>query len=146
MTEKLLAATSCSLLLLASACGSGGGGGTPPPPPQPSGPAAEVVECLGKDKVRAKVDKAGAKLVRAPKAQDAVVVRLKGNTANVLFFESKDLASDVKNQVKNESLVNIEQEILIVFQKVPKAAQEKQIEDCLPEDESDQQEDEQQKK
>jgi len=143
MTTKLLAASTCSLLLLTSACGSGGGG-TPPPPS--SSPAAEVVECLGKDKVNAKVDKAGAKLVRAPKAKEAVVVRLKGNTANVLFFESKNVAAGAKEQVKNEELVNIEEEILIVYQKTPKPAQEEQIDDCLPDDKEKQQKDEQQKK
>ena len=143
MTKKLLAAITCSLLLLAPACGSGAGA---PPPQPPSSPAAEVVECLGKDKVNAKVDKAGAKLVRAPKAKEAVVVRFKGNTANVLFFESKNVAAEAKEQVKNEELVNIEEEILIVYQKTPKPAQEEQIDDCLPDDKEKQQKDEQQKK
>ena len=143
MTTKLLAASTCSLLLLTSACGSGGGG-TPPPPS--SSPAAEVVECLGKDKVNAKVDKAGAKLVRAPKAKEAVVVRFKGNTANVLFFASKEDASGVKGEAKNEDLVNIEEDILILFEKAPKPDQEEQIGDCLPDDKEKQQKDEQQKK
>lgn len=144
MTKNLLAASTCALLLLVSACGSGGGGGGGGTPP-PASPAADVAECLGKEKVRARVDKAGATLVRAPKARDAVVARFKGNVANVLFFASKEDASDAKGQVKNEDLANIEEDILILFEKAPRPAQEEQIDDCLPDDE-EQQKDEQQKK
>ena len=132
MTKKLLAASTCSLLLLAPACGSGGGGGGTPPP-QASGPAAEVVECLVKDKVKARADKAGATLVKAPKARDAVVAQFKGNTANILFFATQEDAADVKSTIKAENRTNIEKEILIVFQKAPKADQEELVNDCLPE-------------
>jgi len=131
MTKKLLAASTCSLLLLAPACGSGGGGGTSPP--QASGPAAEVVECLVKDKVKAKADKAGATLVKAPKARDAVVAQFKGNTANILFFAAPEDAVAAKATVKNEDRINIEEDIVIVFQKAPRANQEELIDDCLPE-------------
>jgi len=138
MTKKLLAASTCSLLLLAPACGSGGdGGGTAPP--QASGPAAKVVECLGKDKVKAKADKAGAKLIRAPKARDAVVAQLKGNTVNILFFATQDDASEAKATIKSEDRANIEKTILIVYQKAPKESQDKLIEDCLPDDEEEKQ-------
>jgi len=140
MTKKLLAASTCSLLLLAPACGSGGGGGTSPP--QASGPAPEVVECLAKDKVKAKADKAGATLVKAPKARDAVVAQFKGNTANILFFATQEDAAEAKGTIKAENRTNIEEEILIVFQKAPKASQEELIDDCLPEKK---QEEEQQK-
>jgi hypothetical protein len=133
MTKKLLAASICSLLLLAPACGSGGdGGGTAPP--QASGPAAKVVECLAKDKVKANVDKAGAKLIRAPKARDAVVAQLKGNTVNILLFAEPDDASETKAQIKDEDRVNIEKANLIVYQKAPTEKQDKLIEDCLPKD------------
>lgn len=145
MTKNLLAASSCAVLLLASACGSGGGGGGGETPPPPS-PAAEVAECLGEEKINAKVDKAGATLVRAPNARDAVVARFKGNVANVLFFASKELASEAKGKAKSEDLTNIEEDILVVFQKPPKGDQKEQIDDCLPDDEEQQQEDEQQKK
>ena len=138
MTKKLLAASTCSLLLLAPACGSGGGGGGGTPP-QASGPAAEVVECLEKDKVKAKADKAGAKLVRAPKARDAVVAQFKGNTANILFFATQDDAAEAKATVKAEDRTNIEVTILIVFRKAPKASQEKLIKNCLPEKEEEKQ-------
>ncbi len=132
MTKKLLAASTCSLLLLAPACGSGdGGGGTPPP--QASGPAAEVAECLVKDKVEAKADKAGATLVEAPKARDAVVAQFKGNTANVLFFAAAEDAVEAKATVKDEDRINIEEDIVIVFQKAPRGKQEELINDCLPE-------------
>jgi len=137
MTKKLLAASTCSLLLLAPACGSGGGGGTSPP--QASGPAAEVVECLVKDKVKAKADKAGATLVKAPKARDAVVANFKGNTANILFFATQDDAAEAKATVKAEDRTNIEVTILIVFRKAPKASQEKLIKNCLPEKEQEKQ-------
>ncbi len=135
MTKKLLAASTCSLLLLAPACGSGGGGGTQPP--QASGPAAEVAECLVKDKVEAKADKAGATLVKAPKARDAVVAQFKGNTANILFFATQEDAAEAKGTIKAENRTNIEEEILIVFQKAPKANQEELINDCLPEKEQE---------
>jgi len=138
MTKKLLAASTCSLLLLAPACGSGGGGGGGTPPPA-SGPAAEVVECLGKDKVKAKADKAGATLVKAPKARDAVVAEFKGNTANILFFATQDDAAEAKATITVEDRTNIEETILIVFQKAPKASQEELIDDCLPEKEQDKQ-------
>ena len=137
MTKNLLAASTCALLFLATACGSGGGEGGGETPP-PSSPAAEVAECLGQEKVRAKVDKAGATLVKAPNARDAVVVRFKGNVANVLFFKSKEIAATVKEKVRNEDLTNIEQEILIVFEKAPRAAQKEQIDDCLPDEEEQQ--------
>ena len=149
MTKSFLTASTCALVLLASACGSGGGGGGGEggeTPPQPAGPAGEVAACLGKERIDARVDKAGATLVRAPNARDAVVARLGSNTANVLFFPSTEAAGKAKERVKNEALVNIEKEILIVFQKRPKADQEKQIKDCLPDDKKDQQKDEQQKK
>ena len=135
MTKKLLAAMTGSLLLIAPACGSGGGGdggdggGTPP---QPAGPAGEVAACLGKERIDARVDKAGATLVRAPKARDAVVARLGSNTANVLFFPSAEAAGKAKKRVKNQDLVNIEKDILIVFQRPPKGNQNDQIKDCLP--------------
>ena len=136
MTKKLLTASTCSLILLAPACGSdGGGGGTPPP--QASGPAAEVVECLEKDKVKAKADKAGATLVKAPKARDAVVANFKGNTANIVFFATQEDAAEAKGTIKAENRTNIEEEILIVFQKAPKATQEELINDCLPEKEQE---------
>lgn len=140
MTKKLLAASTCSLLLLAPACGSGGGGGTSPP--ETSGPAAEVAECLVKDKVRARADKAGATLIKAPKARDAVVAQFKGNTANVLFFAAPEDAVEAKATIKDEDRINIEEDIVIVFQKAPRGKQEELINDCLPEDE---QEEEQQK-
>ena len=146
MTKSFLTASTCALVLLASACGSGGGGEGGETPPQPAGLAGEVAACLGKERIEAKVDKAGAKLIRAKGTRDAVVATLGGNTANILFFPSAEAASTAKEQVKNEALVNIEKEILIVFQKRPKADQEKQIKDCLPDDKKDQQEDEQQKK
>jgi len=136
MTKKLLAASTCSLLLLASACGSGGGG---TPPPQASGSAAKVVECLGKDKVKAQAGKAGATLVKAPKARDAVVANFKGNTANILFFATQDDAAEAKATVKAEDRTNIEVTILIVFRKAPKASQEKLIKNCLPEKEEEKQ-------
>lgn len=142
MIKQLLTASTCSLLLFASACGSGGGGGGGEAPPPPS-PAAEVVDCLKKEKVRARAGKSGARLVRAPNARDAVVVRFRGNTANVLFFASKEIAATVKEQVKNEDLANIEEDILIVFEKTPRGDQNEQVKDCLPEDQSQQEEDQQ---
>ena len=138
MTKKLLAASTCSLLLLAPACGSGGGGGGTPPT-QASGPAAEVAECLGKDKVKATAGKAGATLIDAPKARDAVVAQFKGNTANILFFATQDDAAEAKATITVEDRTNIEETILIVFQKAPKASQEELIDDCLPEKEQDKQ-------
>ncbi len=138
MTKKLLAASTCSLILLAPACGSGGGGGGTPPT-QASGPAAEVAECLVKDKVKARVDKAGATLVRAQTARDAVVAQFKGNTANILFFAAPEDAVEAKATVKDEDRTNIEEDILIVFQKAPRANQEELIDDCLPEKEQEDQ-------
>jgi hypothetical protein len=149
MTKSFLTASTCALVLLASACGSGGGGGGGEggeTPPQPAGPAGEVAACLGKEDIEAKVDKAGAKLVRAKGVRDAVVAKLGKNTTNILFFPSPDAASTVKEKVKNENLVNIERSILVVFSKVPKSEQKQTINDCLPDDKKDQQEDEQKKK
>jgi len=148
MTKKLLTAPICALSLLLPACGGGGaGGGEGGTPPSPSGDAAEVAECLGQERVRARADKAGATLVRAPSAQDAVVAEFRSNTANVFFFASKEAAADVKEQVRDEDLANIEEEILIVFENAPRGDQEEQIDDCLPEDpEDEQQKDEKQQK
>jgi len=143
MTKKLLAAMTGSLLLIAPACGGGGGGdggdggdggGTPP---QPAGPAGEVAACLGKERIDARVDKAGATLVRAPNARDAVVARLGSNTANVLFFRSAEAAGKAKARVRNQDLANIEKDILIVFQRPPRGSQNDQVKDCLPGEQKD---------
>jgi len=105
-----------------------------------------VAACLGKEDIEAKVDKAGAKLVRAKGVRDAVVAKLGKNTTNILFFPSPDAASTVKEKVKNENLVNIERSILVVFSKVPKSEQKQTINDCLPEEPEEGEEEEQKKK
>ena len=114
-------------------------GGQEPPPT--SGAAAEVVECLGQDRVRARADKEGATLAEAPSAQDAVIAELRGNVANIFFFADKDEASRVKATVRDEERTNIEEQILIVFERKATANQEEQIDDCLPEDEEEQEQD-----
>jgi len=96
-----------------------------------------VAACLGKERIDARVDKAGATLVRAPKARDAVVARLGSNTANVLFFPSAEDAGKAKERVKNQDLANIEKDILIVFQRPPRGSQNDQVKDCLPGEQKD---------
>lgn len=133
MTKSVLA-TSISAIFLLGACGSG-----EQPAAPPTAETAKVVECLKKDKVPARVDKAGATLVRAPRAKEAIVATPRANTVNILFFATKDEASQIKEQVRDEDRVDIEETTLVVYQKAPQSKVEETVKDCLPERQAEEQ-------
>jgi hypothetical protein len=127
MTKSVLA-TSISAILLLGACGSG-----EQPAAPPTAQTSEVLECLKKDKVPAQADRAGATLVRAPQAKEAIVAKPRANTVNILFFAVKDEAQRVKEQVGDEDRVDIEETTLVVYEKAPQSKVEETVKDCLPE-------------
>jgi hypothetical protein len=136
MTKGPVAASIGIALSLAACGGGGGGGGNGAPPSDPNAPpeVKKVIACLSRAQLPARADKAGARLLNAPKATSAIVVQAKGNTANVLFFPREADAEAAKNKVPNSDLVNKEKKIVIVYSKDPNKEQRNGIEECLPQD------------
>jgi hypothetical protein len=131
---KGLVATSIGAVLALAACGGGEGGGDGAPASDPKAPPAvqKVVACLNRAQLPARADKAGARLIRAPRATSAVVVQAEDNTANVFFFAKEADAEAAKGLVRNSDLVNKEKSIVVVYSKDPNKEQRNGIEKCLP--------------
>ncbi len=148
MTKRLVVASVGALLALA-ACGGGedggGGGGGGEPGGATAANPQDVATCLSREKQPAKIDKAGARLLRAPKATDAIVAGRGKDEANIIFFRTEEEASTAKDRIRDSKRVNLEQAVLIVFARDPDNDLKNTIEDCLPGDPEKEREEEQAK-